>query len=207
MGLICTPLTKLNLFYISYFIGYGLGGLFSFPIMDKISRRSANLIFGSSHVLAQAIIIFLPNYSARLLGYTLMGLMCAKNSVCFTWLFELVNKDHKSYASCAVSMLEFATGIIGGAYFLFVSRDWAPLVKVWFYIALACFVLLSTFCPESPKWLLLQGRVKEAIDSLNYIAKFNGSEERISYDTKFVESAVGENLENNETFNTTKSFT
>lgn len=117
MGLMCQSLSKLNLIYISYFIGFGLGGLLSFPIMDRISRRRANLIFGSVHVLAQVIIIFVPYYSARMIGYTLMGLMCAKNSLCYTWLFEFVNKNHKSYASCAVNTLEFATCIIAGVYF------------------------------------------------------------------------------------------
>ena len=36
---------------------------------------------------------------------------------------------------------------------------------------------------ESPKWLLLQGKKKEAIDVLNYVAWFNGVDYRLPKDT------------------------
>jgi len=43
--------------------------------------------------------------------------------------------------------------------------------------------------PESAPWLLATGRRKRAIRTLNYIAWFNGSTERISMDANFVENA------------------
>ena len=51
-------------------------------------------------------------------------------------------------------------------------------------------VIVAIVCPESPMWLLLHGKRQEAIKVLNYIAWFNGSKNRISDDTEFVESAV-----------------
>ena len=41
--------------------------------------------------------------------------------------------------------------------------------------------------PESPRWLLLNGKTKEAIANLNYIAWFNGSSERIPENAEFIE--------------------
>ena len=174
MDLMCVSQSSIYALYVSYFIAFGLGGFLSFPIMDKISRRQAFFIFGTLHILAQVMIIFLPFYWARFVGFTLMGLMCAKNSLCFTWLFELVDMRKKSIVSSAVNSLDFAIVIIAGIYYKFASREWAPLILAFFWTCVCCFVLTGVLCPESPKWLLLQGRNREAIESLNYIAKFNG---------------------------------
>lgn len=89
-------------------------------------------------------------------------------------------------------MLEFACFIFTGVYFLFISRDWQPLIYTFFYVHIAGYLLVTALCPESPKWLLLQGKRKEAIDALNYIAKINRSPNRISSSTYFAEQAIAE---------------
>jgi len=40
-------------------------------------------------------------------------------------------------------------------------------------------VVFAWAIPETPKWLLINGKIDDAIDNLNYIAKFNGSANRI----------------------------
>ena len=60
-------------------------------------------------------------------------------------------------------------------------------------------MLITALCPESPKWLLLQGKTKEAIDVLNYIAWFNRSKNRIPTNAKFVEAMISNNLEHTST--------
>jgi hypothetical protein len=47
-------------------------------------------------------------------------------------------------------------------------------------------VVLSFFLPESPKYLISRNKIKEAIDSFNYIAKFNRSSNKISDDATIV---------------------
>ena len=47
---------------------------------------------------------------------------------------------------------------------------------------------LAFVCPESPRWLLYNNRQDEAIEALNYIAKFNCSAERIPIDAIFQET-------------------
>ena len=49
-------------------------------------------------------------------------------------------------------------------------------------------LVLAFICPESPRWLLYNGRTDEAIEAINYIAKFNGSSEKIPLDATFEES-------------------
>ena len=59
-------------------------------------------------------------------------------------------------------------------YFMFISKDW---YWINFYILLLSYVafFLTFFCPESPRWHLVNGRTKEAIEVLNYMAHLNGS--------------------------------
>ena len=56
-------------------------------------------------------------------------------------------------------------------------------------------VLYLFLVPESPCWLLNNGQRQEAIESLNYIAKFNGSMTRIPAAAEFdvVSQAFREN--------------
>lgn len=73
-----------------YFICYGIGGLLTFPVMDKIGRRKTHYIFNTAHLIGQAIIIFVPTMTARCIGFSIIGFMMAKNSLACTWSFEFV---------------------------------------------------------------------------------------------------------------------
>ena len=133
--------------------------------------------------------------------------MMAKNSLCFAWAFEFMLKGHKSTVCSMLNLFGYMITINCGLYFLFISRDWRPLLMTLFYISLTGYVLVTLICPESPKWLLFNGRSAEAIKSLNYIAWFNRSPNRIAEDTIFVEAAISGNLEVNATKNLGRSFT
>lgn len=184
-----------------YFIFFGLGGLLTFPVMDKIGRRKTHFIFSTSHLLAQALIIFVPTFAARAAGFSLMGFMMAKNSLAVTWAFEYVQKEAKPLANSAINSLEFLVFIVAGLYYLLISRDWWPLIQVYFCVHIFGYILVTALCVESPKWLLFQSRRKEAIDALNYIAKVNRSKFRISASTQFTEQAIAEAGANGEAAN------
>ena len=68
----------------------------------------------------------------------------------------------------------------------------APDVYQFFGIVVAShfasLVLLLGLNLETPRWLLQNGRREEAIRTLNFIAWFNGVEERIPDNTQFVEA-------------------
>ena len=68
----------------------------------------------------------------------------------------------------------------------------APDVYQFFGIVVAshfsALVLLLGLNLETPRWLLQNGRREEAIRTLNFIAWFNGVEERIPANTLFVEA-------------------
>ena len=194
-GLMCMTSSQVHFAAIMYFICFGVGGLLTFPIMDKIGRRKTHYIFSTFHILAQGVTIYTSGFTVTVVCFGVMGFLMVKNSLCYAWLFEFVTKEKKSAANTSLHVLEFATACVAGLYFLFVSQDWKPLFNGMFGIAVCAYILITLVCPESPKWLLLQGRTPEAIKVLNYIAVINRSKNRISADTEFVEAAIAQNIE------------
>ena len=61
----------------------------------------------------------------------------------------------------------------------FLTPNLKGLVEVMFIIHTVLVLLYIVLAPESPRWLLINNRRDEAIDVLNYIAKFNCSKNRI----------------------------
>ena len=55
-------------------------------------------------------------------------------------------------------MGDFVTILIVGVVFLYVTPNWVPVFYSLYFAALAGFLGVLFLCPESPKWLLLQGR-------------------------------------------------
>ena len=55
-------------------------------------------------------------------------------------------------------MLDFMTIMFAGIYFLFISKDWAPLFYTLYFFAIVSNLIVAIVCPESPMWLLLQGK-------------------------------------------------
>ena len=75
-------------------------------------------------------------------------------------------------------------------YVAYIDKSWFNM-EAWVLGICYVAIFLGLFCPESPRWLLYQGRRKEAIAALNHIAKVN-CKPRIPEDTRFVEDATGE---------------
>ena len=195
------PLNQINLIFVLYFVTFGFAGMICFPVIDKFGRRKTHLVVSTVHMCAQAIIIFANTLPGKAIGYCLQASCMTKNSLCFTWLFEFMTKEKKSAANSALNILDFLVMIVAGSYFLFVSRETMPLLIGYYSTTLILGWLITTlFIPESPKWLLLQGRRTDAIKSLNYIAKVNGSAHRIAENTQFVECVIAQNMENNESY-------
>ena len=156
MGIMCTPMSKINLMVVVWFIMFGIGGILTFPLIDKIGRRKTSMIFSLGHYFAQALILFQSSFLLRIIGFSLQGFLSAtKNSVTYAWLFEFMQKKDKSFASTCLNLGDFLTSMVGGFYFLCISRDWAPLLFFVYFLTLAGLIVIIFICPESPKWLLL----------------------------------------------------
>lgn len=205
MDLMCEPESKLMINSTVYFIAFGIGGILSFPLLDRIGRLRFHWIFSTLHLLAQITAVMVPNWWARLGAFCMMGLCMGKNSLCYTWLFEFMLKRHKPTASTLINLTDMSTAVVTCTYFWVISKDWYTLFQGYLIAAVGSYLILTLLCPESPKWLLLQGRRQEAIRVLNFIGKINRSKRQIAADTDFVEAAIAGNLDQNVTYDHGKS--
>ena len=71
-------------------------------------------------------------------------------------------------------------------YVSYVQKDWLGINLIATGLSYIAFIM-AFFCPESPRWHLVNGRREEAIRILNYMAKVNGSSFTIPKDAQFVE--------------------
>jgi MFS family permease len=175
MDMACINLFYVGLIYTVMRITEGCVGIMLSGITDRIGRRKSAQIFLLVNLLAQAVIIFVPTYYGKLLGYIIYACGNTKNSIAFVWMFELVETKYKSACCSAINVVDTLTMVVVGFYILFVSRNWFPIEFAIFVVSLINYACMCFLMPESPKWLLITGRVDKAITEFNYIAKVNGS--------------------------------
>ena len=94
----------------------------------------------------------------------------------------------KSFASSCINFVDVAGSAVAGCFWIFIERDWHPLYVGTVSVTMMGYFFVLYVSAESPRWLLLHGRAREAVNVLNYIAWFNGVERRVSWDVTFIEA-------------------
>ncbi|XP_035226185.1 organic cation transporter protein-like isoform X3 [Stegodyphus dumicola] len=144
-------------------------------IADKLGRRPAiaacAFIGVSSAIICTFSISFIMFAVSRF--FVALGIDGVFNTS-FVLLMEVVGPDCRSFYGLAIEF-GWCIGIVSLPVFAYLLRDW-----FWIQTALTapCLLLLSSWwlLPESPRWLLSQGRVEEAQETLSKAAKANGIE-------------------------------
>ena len=154
----------------SYFLAYGLAGLFLFSLPDKWGRWKTMAVFGTIHVASQFTIMLVPVYSVRLACFAVMGLCQLKNNMSYVWLFDLVESKHKSVCCGFMNALDTITLTVSTLYYLYVNKDWYYLCFFFTVIGAISHFYMIIFAPESPKWLLANNRRLEGISAFNRVA-------------------------------------
>ncbi|CAC5389096.1 SLC22A4_5 [Mytilus coruscus] len=89
----------------------------------------------------------------------------------FTMVTELVDPAHRVLASFTIYMA-YCIGCYVLLVYAYFIRDWETLILVVSVPVTICLFVIA-FVPESPRWLLLKGRTKEAMKIFKRTAKFN----------------------------------
>jgi len=110
-------------------------------------------VFGTLHCIAQFAIIFIPNYYVRLAGFAVMGACQLKNSVCYMWLFGLIQRKHTSVCCGLLNAWDTLTLTVLTVYFLYFSKNWFPLILATTALGFLGNTIMM-FIPDCPAWLL-----------------------------------------------------
>lgn len=119
----------------------------------------------------------------------------------FTHALELVADSKKNIVCTLITGFDSGSVAIISAILYFIEKDEEKVLKVWFWVGIFAVVLYFIFIPESPRFLFMTKKPKQAIAVLNYIAWLNLSNFRIPEDAQF--DSIGQAINETQTLNQT----
>ncbi|MED6291286.1 hypothetical protein CHARACLAT_021943, partial [Characodon lateralis] len=171
--LVCSEQWKQPFTSTVFFVGVLFGSFFSGQLSDRYGRKP--ILFAT--MAAQTLFTFAQVFSTSWIVFVLLlfanGLGQISNFVAALVLgAEVLTGNVRVLYSSMGTCLSFAVGYMllpVVAYFL---RDWKSLLKALSIPGLA-YIPLWWLLPESPRWLLSQGRAEEAEAIIRKAARWN----------------------------------
>ncbi|XP_062500633.1 solute carrier family 22 member 15-like isoform X2 [Corticium candelabrum] len=174
-NLICHDHWKKGLPVSAMFVGVGVGSWLSGYLSDCFGRR---LVALWSFALA-TLACFLTAFTWSLMTYTIarfiQGVVAAGLvPVPFVLIGELVGASTREMCGNVLQAM-FAVGMLILCGLALMIKNWRTLAIVCSLLASISIPILWRQIPESPRWLLLQGRKSECDQLLKLIAVTNGA--------------------------------
>ncbi|XP_043559313.1 solute carrier family 22 member 5-like [Chiloscyllium plagiosum] len=157
-----------------FFIGVLIGSFISGQLSDRFGRKL--ILYGTMGVQSvfSVLQIFSPNWELFCLLNFFVGLGQISNYVAaFVLGSELLGKSTRTIFGILGVCISFAIGYMTLPFVAYFIRNWRILL---FTLSLSGLIYIPMwwFVPESPRWLLVKGRAKEAEAIFRHIAKKNG---------------------------------
>ncbi|XP_041658014.1 solute carrier family 22 member 5-like [Cheilinus undulatus] len=171
--LVCSEQWKQPFTSTVFFIGVLLGSFFSGQLADRCGRKP--VLFATMAV--QTLFTFIQIFSVSwtmftvLLFFNGLGQMSNFIGALVLGAETLIGNVRVLYSSLG-TCLGFAIGYMMLPLFAYFLRDWKSLLVALTVPSLA-YLPLWWFIPESPRWLLSQGRVEEAEAIVKRAARWN----------------------------------
>ncbi|XP_059207127.1 solute carrier family 22 member 4-like [Centropristis striata] len=171
--LVCSEQWKQPLTTMVFFLGVLCGSFFSGQLSDRIGRKP--VLFATMAV--QTVFTFIQVFSTSWIMFTVLlfinGLGQISNYTAALVLgAEILTGDVRVLYSSMGTCLGFALGYMMLPLFAYFIRSWRYLLLALSLPGLA-YIPLWWLLPESPRWLLSQGRVEEAEAVMRKAAKLN----------------------------------
>ncbi|XP_054481193.1 solute carrier family 22 member 4-like [Anoplopoma fimbria] len=171
--LVCSEQWKLTFISTVFFVGVLLGSFFSGQLSDRFGRKP--VLFAT--MVVQMVFTFIQVFSTSWIMFTVLlfinGLGQISNFVAALVLgTEILTGNIRVLYSSLGSCLSFSIGYMMLPLFAYLLRDWKSLLLA---LSLPCLAYIPFWwmIPESPRWLLSQGRVDEVEAIVRKAAKWN----------------------------------
>ncbi|XP_028277002.1 solute carrier family 22 member 5-like isoform X2 [Parambassis ranga] len=171
--LVCDDSWKNPLTSSVFFVGVLTGSFISGQLSDRYGRKIVLFVNMAVQTVFTFIQVFSPSWAVFCALFYIVGVGQISNYVAaFVLGTEMLGPRVRTIFSTAGVCLFFAVGYMLLPVFAFFIRDWRMLL-LGLSIPGFLFVPFWWLIPESPRWLLSQGKVKEAEAIIRGAAKKN----------------------------------
>ncbi|GAA35215.1 MFS transporter OCT family solute carrier family 22 (organic cation transporter) member 5 [Clonorchis sinensis] len=169
-NLICDQHFWIPLMEASYLVFNSVGFVVAF-VSDKIGRRIPLLAFAVWGIVICLATPFVQSLSILLFLRCCRGMSTALMYIGINLLSELVPLSYRA-AYGNVYWTSWPVGYMVCAGIAYLVRDWFSL-RLWSCIFLLTYLCFPFIVVDSPRWLYVRGRKKEAINILQKLARWN----------------------------------
>ncbi|KAJ3589477.1 hypothetical protein NHX12_010322 [Muraenolepis orangiensis] len=171
--LVCGDAWKVPFASSTLFMGFLIGSLVSGQLSDRFGRKKVLFVslaaqFGFVHLQSHSNSWILFCISFLFIGAAQIALYISA----FVLGTEVLSTSMRVLFTTMGTFLFYCMGYMLLPWLAFCFRDWRSLLMAISCLAVA-YIPLWAFIPESPRWLLSQGRVEEAEAILRQAAKKN----------------------------------
>lgn len=172
-NLVCQDQWKVPFASSTLFVGYLLGSLVSGQLSDRFGRKK--VVFMS--LAAQSVAVLLQSFSTSWRMFCIMFLFIGASQIslyisAFVLGTELLSKTMRVIFATLGAFLFYGIGYMTLPWIAYGIREWRMLLAVLSMTSVVN-IPLWWFIPESPRWLITQGRIEEAEAILKDAARRN----------------------------------
>ncbi|XP_055550102.1 carcinine transporter [Wyeomyia smithii] len=167
-------------------------GVYLFGMLnDRAGRRTsyfsclATLLLGS-FITAASSDFRMWAFSRVIVGLTIPAVY----QIPFIIALELVGPNYRSFVT-VMTCTFYTFGLMMLAGVTYLVRDWVELT-LYTSVPFLLYFLYLIIMPESPRWLLMKGKLEEALKILEQMAKVNGKKFPTAFKNKLQERVLAE---------------
>ncbi|XP_070427203.1 organic cation/carnitine transporter 2 isoform X1 [Equus przewalskii] len=173
-NLVCEDDWKAPLTISLFFVGVLVGSFISGQLSDRFGRKNVLFVTMGMQTGFSFLQVFSKNFEMFTVLFVLVGMGQISNYVAaFVLGTEILGKSVRIIFSTLGVCIFYAFGYMLLPLFAYFIRDWRMLLLALTVPGVLC-ALLWWFIPESPRWLISQGRFKEAEVIIHRAARING---------------------------------
>ncbi|KAM5300751.1 organic cation/carnitine transporter 2 isoform 2-T2 [Glossophaga mutica] len=173
-NLVCEDDWKAPLTISLFFVGVLVGSFISGQLSDRFGRKNVLFVTMGMQTGFSFLQVFSKNFEMFCVLFFIVGMGQISNYVAaFVLGTEILGKSVRIIFSTLGVCIFYAFGYMLLPLFAYFIRDWRMLLLALTVPGVLC-ALLWWFIPESPRWLISQGRFKEAEVIIHRAAKING---------------------------------